>query len=58
VEAARAGASGFATGMYSTRLWGLPIPRSFHTLVGLRPRHAEALRRHLGRRASRLETLA
>lgn len=57
LDAARTGAPGFASGMYGVRLWRLPIPRSFHTLVGLRPRHVDAFRTRLGRRARRLEPL-
>jgi SAM-dependent methyltransferase len=58
LAAAREGAPGFRTAMYGTRLWGLPIPRSFHTLVGLRPALADAFVRRLGPRANRLGPLA
>jgi SAM-dependent methyltransferase len=51
---AKEGAPAFAAAMYSTRLGPLPIPRSFHTLLGLRPRHVDPVVRHLGARASRL----
>jgi SAM-dependent methyltransferase len=54
LAAAREGAPGYASAMYSERLWFLPIPRSFHTLVGVRPRHREALVRHLGSRGRRM----
>src|SRR5215212_9076395 len=37
LEAARTGAPGFVSSIYGTRLWGLPIPRVFHALVGVRP---------------------
>jgi SAM-dependent methyltransferase len=57
-EAAREGAPGLATGLYGTRLWRLPIPRSFHTLLGVRPRHVPALVRALGGRSSRLSGFA
>ena len=54
VNAAKAGAPSFQATMYSTRLWFLPIPRSFHALVGIRPTSREAFVRALGRRAGRL----
>lgn len=58
LEAARQGAPGYRTAMYSTRLWFLPIPRSFHTLVGIRPALCDALTGRLGRQARRLGPLA
>jgi hypothetical protein len=58
LEAARAGAPRFLTGMYSTRLSRLPIPRAFHTLVGIRPELHDAFVRALGRRSSRLGAMA
>jgi SAM-dependent methyltransferase len=58
LAAARRGAPGFLCGVYGTRLGPLPIPRSLHTLVGLRPDHREAFVRQLGRRAGRLGPLA
>ncbi len=36
-DAAQAGASGFQTAIYSARAGLVPLPPSFHTLVGLRP---------------------
>jgi SAM-dependent methyltransferase len=58
LSAARSGAPGFACGIYSARLWRLPIPRAFHTLVGVRPALREAFLRQLGRRAQRLSMFA
>src|SRR5262249_32313967 len=55
VHAAKAGAPGFQAAMYSTQLWRLPIPRPFHTLVGIRPRYREPFVSALGARAARLE---
>lgn len=52
--AARASAPGFASGIYGARIWKTPMPRVFHTLVGLRHQLVPELRRQLGRRASRL----
>ena len=56
VDAARQ--TSFASGMYGTHVWKLPIPRVFHTLMGLRPEVSEAFRHTLGRRSGRLGTLA
>ena len=53
-SAAKAGTSSFALAMFNTRLWRLPIPRAFHTLVGIRPALREALVEALGGRATRL----
>jgi SAM-dependent methyltransferase len=47
----------FACAMYSRRVWMLPIPRVFHTLVGIRPEIAPAFRAALGSRANRLEVM-
>jgi SAM-dependent methyltransferase len=41
LAAARAGAPNFVSAIYGTRLWGLPIPRAFHALVGMRPEHRD-----------------
>ena len=53
-RAAGDGAPGFERAMYSTRLGVLPIPRAFHSLVGLRPEYREGFLRALGPRRSRL----
>lgn len=52
LRAAREGAPGFRTSMYATRLWGTPIRRAFHALVGTRPELWEGFVCALGRRAS------
>jgi len=44
--------------MYGTHVWKLPIPRVFHTLMGMRPEVIDAFRLTLGRRSGRLGTLA
>ena len=49
--------SSFACGMYSTRVGRLPIPRVFHTLLGLRRQGLSAFRQALGRRVGRLEDM-
>jgi SAM-dependent methyltransferase len=53
--AARVGAPRFRSGIFGARLWGLPIPRVFHTLVGLRPELADGFGARLGRRRGRLQ---
>ena len=57
-EVARTAAPGFASGIYGTRIWKTPLPRVFHTLVGLRPAMVPEFRQQLGLRASRLEEMA
>jgi SAM-dependent methyltransferase len=47
----------FACGMYSRRVWSLPIPRVFHTLLGIRREFVDAFHNALGRRVRRLEAL-
>jgi SAM-dependent methyltransferase len=47
----------FACGMYSRRVWRLPVPRVFHTLIGIRRPLVEPLRDCLGPRAARLEAM-
>jgi SAM-dependent methyltransferase len=53
--ASRQGA--FACGIYSKRVWILPIPRVFHTLLGIRPAFVTAFRHALGPRIARLGPL-
>jgi len=57
VEASRAGAPGFVSGIYGAKIWGTPAPRVFHTLLGIRPPLATELRRELGPRRRRLGEL-
>ena len=47
----------FACGIYSKRVWILPIPRVFHTLLGIRPALEAAFRDALGPRIVRLGPL-
>jgi len=47
LSAARAGAPGFVSAIYGTRLWGLPIPRAFHCLVGIRPEYRDSFVSHM-----------
>ena len=55
LAAARAGAPTFRASVYSARLWGTPVPRAFHALVGARGGLWGGFVKALGRRASRLE---
>jgi SAM-dependent methyltransferase len=54
VAAAKAGAPSFETGLYGRRFLG-PIPRVFHSLVGVRPTLRDGWLAALGRRVRRLE---
>jgi len=54
MEAARKAAPAFVSGIYGSHIWKTPLPRVFHTLVGLRPALVPRFRQQLGRRASRL----
>lgn len=55
LSVARAGSPTFRASVYSARLWGTPVPRAFHALVGARGGLWDSFVRALGRRASRLE---
>jgi 2-polyprenyl-3-methyl-5-hydroxy-6-metoxy-1,4-benzoquinol methylase len=48
----------FLCGTYGARIGKLPIPRVFHTIIGIRPGLVAGLQRALGRRASRLGEMA
>ncbi|MDQ3818023.1 MAG: class I SAM-dependent methyltransferase, partial [Acidobacteriota bacterium] len=54
LEAARTAAPDFVSAIYGTRLWGLPIPRVFHALVGIRPGYRESFLKHMGNRVASL----
>ncbi|MBD0373554.1 MAG: class I SAM-dependent methyltransferase [Pyrinomonadaceae bacterium] len=54
LDAAKTAAPDFISTIYGTRLWGLPIPRVFHALVGIRPRYREAFLRYMGSRIASL----
>jgi SAM-dependent methyltransferase len=54
LDAARTAAPDFVSAIYGTRLWGLPIPRVFHALVGVRPDYRESFLRHMGGRVASL----
>lgn len=55
LAAACEGAPAFRASVYSARLWGTPVPRAFHALVGARGELWGEFVKALGRRASRLE---
>jgi hypothetical protein len=52
--AVRAGAPEFKSSIYGTRLWGLPIPRVFHALVGVLPQFREDFIKNMGKRIESL----
>ncbi len=54
LETAKTAAPGFVSTIYGTRLWGLPIPRVFHSLVGVRPVYRESFLKHMGSRVASL----
>jgi hypothetical protein len=54
LEVARSAAPGFVSAVYGTRLWRLPIPRVFHSLVGIRPEYHAAFERNMGSRIASL----
>jgi SAM-dependent methyltransferase len=54
LSAARAGAPDFVSAIYGTELWGLPIPRAFHCLVGILPEYREAFVSKLGSKIASL----
>jgi SAM-dependent methyltransferase len=56
-EAARASAPSFAAGIYGAKIWNTPVPRVFHTLVGVRHELVPNLRHQLGHCAARLGEL-
>lgn len=54
LEATRSAAPEFVSAIYGTRLWGMPIPRVFHSLVGIRPKYRDAFIRNMGKRIASL----
>jgi SAM-dependent methyltransferase len=54
LSAARAGAPEFKSAIYGTSLWGLPIPRVFHALVGTLPEFHDSFRGNMGKRLGSL----
>ena len=56
-QAARKAAPDFASGIYGARIWKTPLPRVFHTLVGIRRPLLRDFDQQLGIRAARLGEL-
>jgi 2-polyprenyl-3-methyl-5-hydroxy-6-metoxy-1,4-benzoquinol methylase len=54
LEATRSAAPEFVSAIYGTRLWRMPIPRVFHSLVGIRPKYRDAFIRNMGKRIASL----
>jgi SAM-dependent methyltransferase len=50
LDVTRSAAPEFVSAIYGTRLWRLPIPRVFHSLVGIRPQYREAFLSNMGNR--------
>jgi SAM-dependent methyltransferase len=50
LQATRTSAPEFVSAIYGTRLWQLPIPRVFHSLVGIRPEYRESFLKNMGSR--------
>ncbi|HZI56234.1 MAG TPA: class I SAM-dependent methyltransferase [Verrucomicrobiae bacterium] len=56
-ETARRSAPGFLCGIFGGRIWNTPLPRVFHTLVGIRPELRDDFLCGLGRRMPRMGAL-
>jgi SAM-dependent methyltransferase len=54
LSVARAGAPDFVSAVYGTRLWRLPIPRAFSSLVGTRPQYRDAFVANMGSKIASL----
>lgn len=54
LEVTRSAAPEFFSAIYGTSLWRTPIPRVFHSLVGIRPKYREAFLRNMGTRIASL----
>lgn len=52
--ASRSALPRFSSGIYGANIWGTPLPRVFHTLLGMRRNLLPAFREGLGLRALRL----
>jgi SAM-dependent methyltransferase len=57
LAAARAAVPSFHSAIYGIRLWGWPIPRAFHSLVGIRSEYRETFLEKLGSKANSLGVL-
>jgi hypothetical protein len=54
LDTARAAAPDFKSAVYGVRLWRLPVPRAFHSLIGVMPEYHEAFVARLGGKAASL----
>jgi len=54
LEVAKTAAPEFVSAIYGTSLWRLPVPRVFHSLVGIRPAYHQAFVRNMGNRSTSL----
>ena len=54
LDVTRSAAPEFVSAIYGTRLWRMPIPRVFHSLVGIRPEYRERFIRNMGTRIASL----
>ena len=54
LDATRSAAPEFVSAIYGTRLWRMPIPRVFHSLVGIRPDYRDRFIRNMGSRIASL----
>ena len=54
LEVTRTAAPEFVSAIYGTRLWRMPIPRVFHSLVGIRPVYRDAFISNMGNRIASL----
>jgi 2-polyprenyl-3-methyl-5-hydroxy-6-metoxy-1,4-benzoquinol methylase len=54
LDVTRSAAPEFVSAIYGTRLWRMPIPRVFHSLVGIRPQYLDAFISNMGNRIASL----
>lgn len=50
LDTVKSAAPDFAAMIFGVRLWGLPVPRVFHSVVGIRPGYKPGFLKHLGKR--------
>ena len=54
LDVTRSAAPEFVSAIYGTRLWRMPVPRVFHSLVGIRPQYRDAFISNMGNRIASL----
>lgn len=57
LETTRSAAPEFVSAIYGTQLWRMPVPRVFHSLVGIRPEFHKAFISNMGPRIASLGRL-